>query len=173
MDTKIQSKNGYKIINLNRRIAIRERCLNCSGWSYKEVQICQFSDCQLHPYRMRIGKQDAKARNKAIRQYCLWCCADKSSEVAKCPAIDIRAQSQEDAAKKYNILQSNRKEIDETFGESLEWDFKENRKQNYIKSCVTIGGLKDKDKWPEIQNEMIDRMIKLEKIMKSYIDTLP
>jgi len=83
---KIQTKNGFKIVNLNRRRAIRERCLNCSAWVPSEVTNCEFGDCQLFPFRSGKSRQDAVARNKAIRQYCLWCCADQPGEVSKCPA---------------------------------------------------------------------------------------
>jgi hypothetical protein len=85
---KIQTKSGHKIINLNRRRAIKERCLNCSGFKYSEIKNCDFFDCPLHAFRSGKGKQNAKARNKAIRQYCLWCCAGQSGEVLNCPILD-------------------------------------------------------------------------------------
>lgn len=88
MKVKIQSKDGHKKINLNRRKAIRERCLNCSAWIPKEVSNCEFKDCQLYPFRSGRGKQNAKARAKAIRKYCLWCTCNQPSEVSKCPSTD-------------------------------------------------------------------------------------
>lgn len=88
MKVKIQSKNGHKIVNLNRRKAIRERCLNCTGWIPKEVSKCEFIDCPLHPFRSGKGKQNPKIRAKAIRDYCLWCMAGKRSEIAKCVSPD-------------------------------------------------------------------------------------
>jgi len=88
MKVKIQSKNGHKIVDLNRRKAIRERCLNCSAWIPKEVANCSFQDCQLYPFRSGQGKQNAKARAKAIRKYCLWCMCNQPGEVAKCVSLD-------------------------------------------------------------------------------------
>jgi len=88
MKVQILGKNGLKIVDLNRRKAIRERCLNCSGWHYKDVANCEFTDCQLFPFRSGEGRQDAKARAKAIREYCLWCCVGQPGEVARCPASD-------------------------------------------------------------------------------------
>ena len=32
----IFGKNGLKVVDLNRRKAIRERCSNFAGWSYKD-----------------------------------------------------------------------------------------------------------------------------------------
>ncbi len=86
MKVKIRSKTGFKITDLNRRKAIRERCLNCSGWHPLEVTDCVHKDCQLFSFRLGTGKQDSKARSKAIREYCLWCCADQPFEVRKCTA---------------------------------------------------------------------------------------
>ncbi|MFO8164522.1 MAG: hypothetical protein R6T98_08305 [Desulfatiglandales bacterium] len=88
MRIQIQNKNGFKIVNLNRRRAIREKCLNCSAWSIKEVEDCQHTDCPLYPYRSGKGPQNAKARGKAIRDYCLWCMNGNASEVRKCPTRD-------------------------------------------------------------------------------------
>lgn len=86
MKVQIYAKGGFKLKtkDLNRRKAIRERCMNCSEWSPKEVENCFADDCQLYPYRSGQGKQDPKARSKAIRGYCLWCCAGQSYEVQKC-----------------------------------------------------------------------------------------
>jgi hypothetical protein len=75
--TVILGKHGLKTIELNRRKAIREKCLNCSAWSPKEVKNCGFDSypkdtklqtklqtkhCHLYPYRSGKGKQDVKQR---------------------------------------------------------------------------------------------------------------
>ena len=88
MKVKIMSRTGTKIVDLNRRKAIRERCLNCSCWIPKEVTHCEFKDCPLFPYRTGLGMQNAKDRKKAIRRYCLWCMNGKGSEAAKCVSPD-------------------------------------------------------------------------------------
>jgi hypothetical protein len=84
----ILGKNGPKVVDLNRRKAIRERCLNCAGWFHKEVTNCTFTDCPLFPYRSGRGKQNAKTRAKAIRKFCLWCMNGQHGEVSKCPSTD-------------------------------------------------------------------------------------
>ena len=88
MKVLILGKNGSKVIDLNRRKAIRERCLNCSGWFYKEVTNCTFIYCPLYPFRSGQGKQNAKARSKAIRKFCLWCVNGQHGEVSRCPSSD-------------------------------------------------------------------------------------
>ena len=86
MKAWILGKKGYEITALNRRKAIREKCLNCSGWIPKEVSTCSFHDCPLYPFRMATGKQNAKARRRAIRNYCLWCMSGRPSGVKNCPS---------------------------------------------------------------------------------------
>ena len=81
MKIAILGKNGLTLIDLDRRKAIRERCLNCSSWIPKEASNCSFHNCPLYPYRMAKGKQNAKARRKAIRKYCLWCMSGKPSDI--------------------------------------------------------------------------------------------
>jgi len=85
--TQIQCKGGHKTVVLNRRRAIRERCLNCSAWSYSQVDICPHEkSCPLYPFRTGQGKQVAKARAKAIRSYCSWCMA--TEQPSRCVVID-------------------------------------------------------------------------------------
>jgi hypothetical protein len=69
---------------LNRRKAIRWKCVDCSAGSYSEVRNCTFTDCPLHPYRSGQGKQNPKLRSKLIRAYCLWCMGDQIGEVWNC-----------------------------------------------------------------------------------------
>jgi len=88
MLVSIFAKNGPRTVNLNRRKAIREKCLNCSAWSYTDVTDCEFTDCSLHIFRSGKGKQNVTARSKAIRKYCYWCMNGRHSEVTKCPSTD-------------------------------------------------------------------------------------
>ena len=42
--------------------AIRERCLDCSAYSYKEVRLCPVKECSLYPWR--FGKRPTEAMKK-------------------------------------------------------------------------------------------------------------
>ena len=95
MKATIQTKFGMRILDLNRRRAIREKCLNCSNWVNEHVKTCVFTTdyptrnrCSLWPYRMGTGKQSAKHRNNAIREYCLWCMVGARSEIPKCTSVN-------------------------------------------------------------------------------------
>ena len=69
---------------LNRRKAIRRKCLDCSGGSYKEVRDCPHVECPLHHFRMGTEKQDPVARARAIRLYCVWCSGDQRGVAWRC-----------------------------------------------------------------------------------------
>lgn len=73
---------------------------------------------------------------------------------------------------RYESLVSHKKEIEESFGEPLIWDFKDSRKQQYIKSQCPIGGIENEDKWPEIQNDMVARLLRFEKALRPYLKNL-
>jgi len=88
MKVGIMSKDGHKEVDLNRRQAIRERCLNCKGWYHKEVINCIFTHCFLHPFRTGKGRQNSTRREKAIKQYCHSCMNIQVGEVKKCTVPD-------------------------------------------------------------------------------------
>jgi hypothetical protein len=69
----------------------------------------------------------------------------------------------------FNYLLSQKTKIEASFGDELIWDFKDSRKQQYIKSICTIGGLNDVDRWSEIQNDLVDKLIRFEKAIRQYI----
>lgn len=77
--------DGKRLVDLNRRKAIVEKCLNCSGFEYSGRKNCEFTDCQLFPYRTGTGQQDTGARNMAIRAFCKDFCMEGSTAlVADC-----------------------------------------------------------------------------------------
>ena len=48
-------KGTTKTKKLTPTKAIREKCLECSCWSFEEVKECPAKDCALFPYR--FGKR--------------------------------------------------------------------------------------------------------------------
>lgn len=43
--------NTTRTVRLTPMKAIRYQCLECVGWSFKEVELCTDPNCPLHPYR--------------------------------------------------------------------------------------------------------------------------
>jgi hypothetical protein len=96
---------------MNRRMAIRLKCMNCSAWIPKDVRNCVFAGCHLFPFRTGRGKQNAKGRYKAIRLYCLWCMNGQRKEIRLCPSADCPLFSYRlgsiDRPSKINSMQKN------------------------------------------------------------------
>jgi hypothetical protein len=58
-------------------------------------------------------------------------------------------------------LMEFREEIERAFGGSLDWVADERKRFDYIRIILRNGGLIDEDRWPEIQEEMIETMERL------------
>jgi hypothetical protein len=46
--------------------AIRKKCLDCSGNSSLEVELCLIKDCSLYPYRFGKRPQTAEKKGKYV-----------------------------------------------------------------------------------------------------------
>ena len=74
----------------------------------------------------------------------------------------------------FDTLEEAKEEIEEVFGESLEWQRLEGKRACRIGKRFSLGGYRDdEEEWSEIQDAMIDGMIRLEAALKSHIDKLP
>lgn len=63
-------------------------------------------------------------------------------------------------------------EVEAAFGGALDWQPLEGRRACRIAKSIELGGLVNEDRWPEIQDAMIDAMIKLEKALSPHIEQL-
>ena len=50
---------------LTRAQAIKAKCMDCSGFQFKEVKLCPVTHCPLHIYRMgyEVDAQGVRVRN--------------------------------------------------------------------------------------------------------------
>lgn len=80
--------------------------------------------------------------------------------------------SEEDTAKAYEYFEQHKAEIEQVFGESLLWEPLPDRRASRITKRLDVGGLKDEDKWDEIQDALIDTMTRFEKVLRPYIDEM-
>lgn len=72
----------------------------------------------------------------------------------------------------FNQLGYSQKDIERDFGESLSFARLEGRRASRIAKRLENGGYRDEERWPEIQEAMIDAMIRLEKALKPRIRRL-
>ena len=61
----------------------------------------------------------------------------------------------------FDQLFSQREAVEEKFGGPLHWERLEGRRASRIHHPIEIGGLNDVERWPEIQEAMIDAMVRL------------
>lgn len=71
--------------------------------------------------------------------------------------------------KRFEALLARKDEIEKKFGESLLWDFKKGRKQQYVRSRCPIGGLEREENWQSIQEDLIERLIRMEGTFRTAI----
>lgn len=81
----IRTKDGFRVTHINRRRACRLMCIECQGWESLFVK-CN-APCSLKNYYFMQGKQDAKKRNKDIRDFCLECMGGNAHEVTNCKSF--------------------------------------------------------------------------------------
>ena len=72
----------------------------------------------------------------------------------------------------FDQLAEHSQEIERRFGKTITW-----QRLNKKRACRLIyrmpgGGLYDRDRWPEIQDRMIDAMMRLEAALRPYFDSL-
>ena len=72
----------------------------------------------------------------------------------------------------FDRLATTRAEIEENFGESLEWHRLEGRRACRISRQFVLGGYRDEENWNEIQDAMIDGLIRLDAALRPHIDAL-
>lgn len=72
----------------------------------------------------------------------------------------------------FEQLIEHREAIESSFGESLEWQNLEGKRASRIRKVISIGGYRDEEKWTEIQEAMVDAMIRLEKALRPHIAKL-
>ena len=88
--------------------------------------------------------------------------------------IDRGRDAESENEEIFDSLEQSKAEIEETFGEPLEWQRLESKRACRINKRFSLGGYRgDEERWPEIQDAMIDGMIRLEAALKPHIDRLP
>jgi uncharacterized protein (TIGR02391 family) len=75
----------------------------------------------------------------------------------------IQRETLEETKRAFDRLSRSKDVIEERFGGSLVWLRQDDVLVSYIKAMVKSGGLRDRDRWPEIHEEMVDAMVRFEK----------
>jgi hypothetical protein len=71
--------------------------------------------------------------------------------------------------KTFDSLFKNKNEVEQKIGNALVWDRLDNNRASLIRYTIEGLGLRDKEKWSELQENMIDTMIRFEKVFSPFI----
>ena len=69
----------------------------------------------------------------------------------------------------FDTLGANKSKIEAVFGHSPVWERLDDKRASAIRFSIDQAGLRDKDNWPELQDYMIEMMIKFEKAFQPFI----
>lgn len=73
----------------------------------------------------------------------------------------------------FDELMSRRAEVDGAFGGTLTWERLDNRRASRISHNVDSGGYRSpRETWPDVQDEIIDAMSRLESALRPHLDRL-
>lgn len=86
--------------------------------------------------------------------------------------IDRGKDCEEENKGIFDQLHSYRKEIEQDFGGSLNWERLDDRRACRISKRFDYAGLNNPDKWDKLQDDMIDAMVSLERSLKKYLKAL-
>ena len=92
--------------------------------------------------------------------------------VWNCTSIEVEDADSENN-ELFDTLEKAKGKIEEDFGEPLEWQRLEGQRSCRIGKQLSLGGYRDEEKWQEIQDAMIDAMIRLEAAFRPHIERLP
>jgi len=73
---------------------------------------------------------------------------------------------------RFDRLFKHKDEIEQMFGGKLKWERLDGKRASRIGTRFEESGLKNRERWNELQNDMIDAMIRLEKSLKPFIINL-
>ena len=72
----------------------------------------------------------------------------------------------------FELLFSEKTAIEQEFGSELEWQRLDGRRSARIAKKFLLGGLKEKQSWPALQDALIDAMIRLDRALRQRIAKL-
>jgi hypothetical protein len=72
----------------------------------------------------------------------------------------------------FDQLFASKEQVEEVFGEPLDWQRLDERRACRIRHVIPGGGLRDRERWPETQEAMIEAMVRFEKALKPRIRRL-
>lgn len=86
--------------------------------------------------------------------------------------IDLDQTTGEGNRALFRSLESKKQAIEADFGGPIDWDPLEGARACRISVTINTGGWCDEERWPAVQDAMIDTMVRFEKALRPWIDKL-
>lgn len=83
--------------------------------------------------------------------------------------IDRGPGTEEETERIFQELHAKKEQIESEFGGPLVWDRAEGRRARMVRARLDNGGLKDRERWPEIQEAMVETMQRLYKALSPHL----
>lgn len=83
--------------------------------------------------------------------------------------IDRGPGAEEETERIFQELYAKKEQIEREFGGPLVWDRAEGRRARMVRVRLDNGGLKDRERWPEIQEAMVEAMQRLHKAFSQHL----
>lgn len=87
--------------------------------------------------------------------------------------IDHAQATQSENKAIFDQLLAKKAALEAAFGEGLDWQRMDDAKASIIGHTIKLGGWRDPEKWPAIQESTTEAMVRLEKALKPAIAALP
>jgi len=72
----------------------------------------------------------------------------------------------------FDEMLKNKEEIEKSFGSALDWQRLNDRRSCRIRYLIKDHGLLDKDRWTELQEKLVDAMVKFHKTLQPVIQNI-
>jgi hypothetical protein len=87
--------------------------------------------------------------------------------------IDRGRDAEDENTLIFDSLREHKDEIEQAFGEALSWEPLEAKRACRIAYRMALGGYRDESRWSEIQDAMVDGMVRLERALRPHVAKLP
>ena len=87
--------------------------------------------------------------------------------------IDADRETGQGNKKILENLQNHKEDVEQAFGEPLEWESLEGKRACRIRKIIPGGGWQDENAWPQVHEKMVDAMVRLEHALRPHLNNIP
>jgi len=84
--------------------------------------------------------------------------------------IDRGKGAEDETQRVFKDMLAHKDEIEKAYDKALVWSSNDGARRCMISDTISIGGLRQEEKWDQVQDGMIDAMTRLERSLRPYID---